>query len=184
MGLFDFLKKKETEPEYDITHVTVEDLDQGFILDYDMKSWQVKEVYEYDWGNNNFSKEYLIDSGDEELYLSVENEGGLSLSVSKSVKMRKLGEDIIEKTIKKERPPKKIEYKEVIYYLDTDLAGYFNNNTKGTGDWEEFISWDYYDDDEKKILSITQWGEREFEASVGKVIKEFEISNIIPAAQE
>ncbi|MEQ6119341.1 DUF4178 domain-containing protein [Reichenbachiella sp. MALMAid0571] len=183
MGVFDFLKKKEKEPEYDITNMSVKDLDQGFILDYDMKSWQVKEVYEYDWGNNNFSKEYMIDSGDEVLYLSVEDQGELFLTVSKNIKMRKLDEDIIDKTIKKERPPKKLELDGIQYYLDTDVAGYFNDKTKGTDDWEELVCWEYYNDEETLIISITQWGEREFDASAGKVIKEYEISNIIPSGK-
>lgn len=183
MGVFDFLKKKEKEPEYDITDMSVKDLDQGFILDYDMKSWQVKEVYEYDWGKNNFSREYMIDSGDEVLYLSVENQGEIFLSASKQIKMRELGEDIIDKTIKKERPPKKLEYEGTTYYLDSDVAGYFNDKTKGTDDWEELICWEYYNDDESLIITITQWGEREFDASAGKVVKEYEISNIIPAGK-
>jgi hypothetical protein len=181
MGLFDIFKKKEKEPDYDITNMTVKDLDQGFILDYNMKSWQVKEVYEYDWGNNNFSREYMIDSGDEILYLSIENQGEVFITASREIKIRTLGEDIIDKTIKKERPPKKLEYEGQTYYLDSDIAGYFNDKTKGTDDWEELICWEYYNDEETHIITITQWGEREFDASAGVVVKEYEISNIIPA---
>ncbi|MDP4680684.1 MAG: DUF4178 domain-containing protein [Cyclobacteriaceae bacterium] len=182
MGVFDFLKKKEKERDYDITNLSVKDLNQGFILDYDMKSWQVKEVYEYDWGNNNFTSEFMIDSGDEILYLSIEDKGELILSVCKNIKIRKLGEDIIDKTIKKERPPKKLEYEGIQYFLDSDIAGYFNDKTKGGEDWEELVCWEYYDDEEQNILSITRWGEREFDASVGRIVKEFEISNIIPSS--
>ena len=180
MGLFDFFKKKEKQPDYDVTNLKVTDLDHGFILDYDMKSWEVKEVYQYDWGSNNFSHEYMLDSGEDVIYLGVEDQGELWITAMKNIKIRKLGDDIIDKTIKKERPPKKLEYEGISYHLHTDSAGYFNDKTKGTDDWEELISWDYYDDEETHILSITQWGERDFEASVGKVVKEYEISNIIP----
>ena len=107
MGIFDLFKKKEKAPKYDVTDLKVTDLDQGFIFDYNMKSWQVKEVYQYDWGKNNFSKEYKIDSGDEVMFLEVEAGAELSLNVSKSIKIRQLGDDIIDKTIKKERPSKK-----------------------------------------------------------------------------
>jgi hypothetical protein len=182
MGLFDFLKKKEEQPGYDITNLSVLDLDQGFILDYDMKSWQVKEVGEYDWGDNNFSREYKLDSGDDVLYLNVENDGELELSMSKNIKMHKLGENIMDETIKNEKPPSKIEYLDKMYYLDEDCAGFYNDVTKGGDDWEELINWEYYDDEEENVISITQWGEREFDASVGKIIKEYEISNIIPAS--
>ncbi|MEM9390677.1 MAG: DUF4178 domain-containing protein [Bacteroidota bacterium] len=182
MGLFDFFKKKEKEPEYDVTNLKVSDLDHGFILEYDLKTWEVKEVYEYDWGNNNFSQEYMLDSGDEVIYLGVEDKGELHLSVMKNIKIRKLGDDIIDKTIKKKRPPKKLEYDGISYHLHTDSAGYFNDKTKGTDDWEELIAWEYYDDEEQNVLSITQWGERDFEASVGRIVEEYQISNIIPAS--
>ena len=181
MGIFDFFKKKEKKPEYDVTNLKVTDLNQGFIFDYNMKSWQVKEVYQYDWGSHNFSKEYKIDAGDDVMFLEVEDGAELSLTLMKPIKIQKLGNDIIDKTIKKERPPKKLMLDGTEYHLDTDVAGYFNDITKGSGDWEELISWVYYDDTDK-ILSITQWGEREFEAAAGKLIKPYEISNIIPAS--
>lgn len=182
MGIFDFFKKKEKAPKYDVTNLKITDLDQGFIFDYNMKSWQVKEVYQYDWGKNNFSKEYKIDSGDEVMFLEVEEGTELSLTVMKPIKIQKLGANIIDKTIKKERPPKTLRLEDMDYYLDTDCAGYFNDITSGSEEWEELISWTYYDDSDK-VISITQWGEREFEASVGKSIKPFEISNIIPASK-
>lgn len=182
MGIFDLFKKKEKAPRYDVTNLKVTDLDQGFIFDYNMKSWQVKEVYQYDWGKNNFSREYKIDSGDEIMFLEVEAGSELSLNVMKSIKIRKLGNDIIDKTIKKERPPKKLKLDDIDYYLDSDCAGYFNDITKGTDEWEDLISWTYYDDNDH-VINITQWGEREFEATAGKLIKAFEISNIIPASK-
>lgn len=180
MGLFDFFKKKAPEPSYDVTNLSVRNLGKGFILDYNLKSWEVTEVYRYDWGSHNFSNEYKLDSGDEVVYLHVEDDGELNLTVTKPIKIRKLDEDIIDKTIEMEHPPKKLTYEGVKYHLHTDCAGYFNDVSAGKEDWEELIAWEYYDDEEENILSITQWGEREFDAAVGKVINEFEISNIIP----
>ncbi|MCE7992057.1 MAG: DUF4178 domain-containing protein [Roseivirga sp.] len=181
MGLFDFIKKKK-EPEYDVTNMKVTDLAEGFIFEYDLKSWVVKEVYQYDWGKNNFSKEYMIDAGDEVAYLSVAEEGELSLTVTKNVKIQKLGEGIRENISRTNKAPEIIKYDGEIYYLDEDSAGYFNDISKGTGDWEELTSFDYLDEEETKCLSITQWDDRNFDASAGVVIKEYEISNIVPGA--
>ena len=179
MGLFDFLKKKK-EPEYDVTNMKVTDLDEGFVFEYDLKSWVVKEVYQYDWGKNNFTKEYLIDAGDEVAYLSVDQQGELYLTVTKDIKIQKLGDGLREKIARNNKAPENLVYEGVIYYLDEDSAGYFNDITKGTNDWEELISYDYLDEEETKCLSITQWDERNFDASAGLVIKEYEISNIMP----
>ncbi|RLD43759.1 MAG: DUF4178 domain-containing protein, partial [Bacteroidetes bacterium] len=38
----------------------------------------------------------------------------------------------------------------------------------------------YYDEKEELYICIEQWDEKEFEASAGIIIKEFEISNILP----
>ena len=178
MGLFDIFKKKQ-EPDYNPLNVTVRDLDEGFIFDYNLKSWVVKEVYEYDWGNNNFTKEVLADSGDEKIYLGVEEDGDLFLTISKPEKIRKIDEDLVDKIVDEGKPPKKLDFEGVKYFFDEDSAGYFHNKTKGGDDWEELVSFEYYNDDEDKLINITQWGDRDFEASVGVVVKEYEISNII-----
>jgi hypothetical protein len=179
MGLFDFLKKKK-EPGYDVTNMQITDLAEGFIFEYNLKSWVVKEVYQYDWGKNIFTKEYMIDAGDEKAYLSVAQEGELELSVTKSIKIQKLGDGLRENISKTKRAPETIDYEGVTYYLDEDSAGYFNDMTKGTDDWEELVSYDYLDEEETRCLSITQWDERNFDAAAGVVIKEYEISNIVP----
>ena len=181
IAMFGLFKKKKEEPDYDVTNLTVRDLKQGFILDYDLKTWVVKEEYEYDWGDNNFSKEYMLDSGDDTIYLGVENRGELFITATKDIKLRVLGENIAEETAKNEKPPDRLVYENETYYLDSDSAGYFNDITKGTDDWEELISWEYLTEDETKIINITQWDERNFDSVAGVVIKEFSISNIVPA---
>ncbi|MEM9338692.1 MAG: DUF4178 domain-containing protein [Bacteroidota bacterium] len=177
--MFGFLKKKK-EPSYDVTNLSLNDLDFGFIVDYDMKSWVVKEVYEYDWGSNNFSKEYKIDSGDEVAFLSIEDDGELFITLTKAIKIRQIDEDISDTIVETKKAPKKIHYEGVKYFLDSDSAGYFRDCSKETKDWEELISWEYYDENEEKIISITQWDERTFDASAGIVLKPYQFSNIIP----
>ena len=130
------------------------------------------------------SKAYkgLLDGHINLIYLHIDQDGELELTVSKPVKIRKIDEDLMEKISADERPPKKLEYLGVKYFFDEESAGYFHNKSKEGDDWEEFITYDYCNDDEDKVISITQWDDKEFEASVGDIIKEFEISNIIPAS--
>lgn len=178
--MFDFFKKKKEEPSYDVTNLTLKDLNFGFIFDYDLKSWVVKEVYEYDWGSNNFSKEYKIDSGDEVAFLSIEDDSELNITLTKAIKIRKIDEDFVEEIVKNEKAPSKIHYEGVLYYLDAESAGYFRDCAKETNDWEELMAWEYYDENEEKIISITQWDERTFDAYAGIVLESHEFSNIIP----
>jgi hypothetical protein len=178
--MFDFFKKKK-EPGYDVTNLSLKDLNVGFIFDYDMKSWVVKEVYKYDWGNNNFTSEYKVDSGDEVAFLHIADEGELEISLSKSIRISKIDEAITDEIEKNEKPPRKIHYSEELYYLEEDAAGYFRDLSKETEDWEELVTWEYMNDEATKVLSITQWDTRNIEASAGLILKEYQFSNIIPS---
>ena len=181
MGIFDVFKKKDKKPEYDPTNISVLDLQKGFVFEYDLKTWVVKAAYDYDWGNNFFSREYKIDNGEQQFFLSVENDDELSLSISKKIKIRLLDENIPEYISKNEKPPATLIYKNKKYYLDEENPGYFKDVENKTDNWAELISWTYYDEEDENIITIEQWGDDEFDASAGKVIKEFEISNILPA---
>jgi len=182
MGLFDIFKKKKDEgPSYDPTNMKITDLKIGFFVDYDMTSWQVKGHSEYDWGNNNFSNEFKLSDGEKEVYLHIEQDAGLMLTVAKPIKIRVLDEDIVETIIEKKEPPKKLTYEGNKYFLDRESVGYYKDTEKEHDDWDELMSWDYYTEEGDLTLGVMQWGERDFEASSGRVVKEFEFSNIVPS---
>ncbi len=182
MGFFDdlFGKKKKEEEEVDPLDIKLSRLKKGYILDYDLSSWEVKEVYNYDWGDQFFTREYKIFNGKDSRYLHVEEDDELELILSQKIKPVTIDADIPEHIIKHGHPPKKLHFKGKTYNLESESPGYFNEEDKPE-QWVEHISWTYYDEEEENIINIEQWGEREFEASVGKVLKEFEISNVIPS---
>lgn len=180
MGLFDRFSKKK-EAHYDSTNITVHDLDVGFIFEYNMDTWEVKGIYEYDWGDNYFTREFKIDNGSETLFLSLEDDDELILSVSNKIKVRKLGEEVFDQLMSTKNPPSKINFEGREYFLDKRAPGYFHDINGNPENWVEFISWDFEDDSEEYLITIEQWSENEFEASTGRYIKEFEISNILPA---
>ncbi len=180
--MLNFFKKKK-EPDYDITNLKITDLDVGFIFDYDLKSWVVREKYQYDWGDNNFSYEYKVDSGDDVAFLSLEDDGVLNLGLFRPIKIRKIDEDVVELITKDEKAPRQLHYEGETFYLDADSAGYFRDCGKPTEDWEEVISYEYMNDNEDKILSITQWDEQTFEASIGIVLQSHEISSLLPGQE-
>nr|WP_320117569.1 DUF4178 domain-containing protein [uncultured Marinifilum sp.] len=178
MGLADFFKRKK-QPKYDSTNIRVSDLDIGFVFEYDLESWVVQACYEYDWGDNFFTQEFKIFNGSKTLFLSVEDDDELSLSVSSKIKTRQLGAHVHEDLLNNQKAPASFEYDGRKYFFEKEAPGYFNDVAKGE-EWLEFMSWDFEDESGEFIVTIEQWDEKEFEASAGKVIKEFEISNILP----
>lgn len=175
--------KKKKEPAYDVTNLTVLDLNIGFIFDYDMKSWVVEEAYEYDWGGNHFSKEYKVNCGEDVAFLSVEDDGEINMSLVRSIKLRAIEEDIMGEVGKNKKPPRTIHYEKESYYLENDSAGYFKDTAKKTDEWDELIAWEYYNESEDKIISITQWDEYTIDAAAGVVVASHQVSDIIPGSR-
>jgi hypothetical protein len=180
MGIFDFLKKKEKERHFDPTNITVRDLGKGYIFEYAIETWTVTALFEYDWGDNFFTREFVIKNGTTEKFLHLEDDGGLTVTLSEKVKLRKLGEDVCNYIDSHEKPPKKITYEGIHYFLDEKSPGF--SKEIDAANWEELISFDYLDEEEEKTLCIEQYGEEEFEVSKGIIINELAISNILPVA--
>lgn len=184
MGFFDLFKnnKKEEEKHYDPIDIKVTDLENGYLLDYDLETWTVTKMSEYDWGDSHFSREFLIESKGKKRFLHIEEDDELIISLSEELKYRKLGSTVTDYIDTNGKPPKQIVHQDITYYLDEEAPGYYRNVENEN--WEELISFYYLNEDEEKCLTIEQWGEEDFEASIGKILKSYEISNILPSYNE
>jgi hypothetical protein len=176
MGLFDFLKKKDSQ-EYDVTNIKLTDLKEGFVFEYDLSTWTVEKTFEYDWGDECFSKDHKITNGKDTFYLSISDDDEIEISLLSKIKMSAFEEDIPMYIKLNEEPPSRISLKGDTYSMDSGSAGYIKNAKQ----WDEMMSWEYFNSDGSKVLCIEQFDDNEFEASYGIVLKEYEISNILPA---
>ncbi len=179
MGLFDRFKKKDKE-RVDYSNLTVLDIEKGGMFDFELSTWMVQDEYTYDWGNECFSKEYKISNGEESLFMSVDDDDDIEIALLKKIKPRSIDENLPETIIKDGIPPRKLEYKSIIFLLDEERPGYFKGVDEEEEAWEELISWDYYDESEEYVLTVERWGENSFEAAFGRSISEHSISNILP----
>jgi hypothetical protein len=181
--MFGLFKKKTQEvPQlhYDPTSISVLDIRKGFLLDYDFKTWEVAEEYEYDWGNNRFSHEFKIVCGNESYYLRVEQSQHTVCYLTKKLRFTKLGEYVENHIKQEEKPPREITYEGIRYVRERESPGYFRSIEEAPEDAAEMLSWEYMDDAESRILIIDQWDVAEFEALIGIIIAETAISNILP----
>lgn len=171
-------KKDEDKPSYDPTDVKVNQLVKGAFVDYDLKTWEVRAVYEYDWGNDFFADEFQIATASETYYLYVEEgEEGLECTLSEKINVHAIEGDIIRHTIQNESPPMEITFQGEKYFRDSEGVGLFRNVEDDR--WREMISWTYYDIKEEKVLGIERWGEEDFEASFGQMVEQYEFSSFI-----
>lgn len=170
MGLFDFFKKEK----YSNKNITLNDMSKGDIVDYFMKSWEVQQIFEYDWGNNIFSKEYTLNSGDEIIFLEID---GKEISISKDIKISEIGNNLRKYIIENDAPQEKITYMGKDYFLQEENIG--ECYEPGSEDVSNLINWIFVADDDKKFISIDRWGETDIEVSVGEYVEDIEFSNII-----
>jgi len=173
--------KKKQERSY--SDLTIYNLKKKDLLDYFMKSWLVEEITFYDWGNNDISKELLLNSGDDKCYLSLDSENNGDCTISRSIELKNIEPDVREhfRTSSEAMSSITVEGKE--YKLTEEAQGHLASEEKSTEDnnWTPFVNFDYYDADEKEFISIVQLNEQHFEAYKGNTVKDYEFSNLIPS---
>ncbi len=163
--------KKEEQPKQPkgITEIQV-----GDIVDYYMKSWEVQEEGEYDWGNNEISKEFKLNAGNEVLFLTIDEDDEVEISVFQKINWGVIEGNLRSSINQENEPPKKLVKDSVEYSLtETGMARY-RNMTKGGG-WSSFAYWDYEDETEDKIIGIESW-DGDFEIHAGEYVEPFEFS--------
>ena len=170
--MFDFLRNKKDKPSSQPE--SIEEIQVGDVVDYYMKSWEVQEEAEYDWGNNDLSKEFKLNSGDEIFYVSLYDDDELEISTFQKILWDAIDGDLRSTVKEYDKPPKELVKDGVKYFLaDSGMARY-RSVTKDKG-WSDFEFWDYEDASEDKIVSIECW-DGDWEISAGEYAESFEFS--------
>jgi hypothetical protein len=177
MALRDFFKKEEDEFD-PLRDLELSKLRVGYMLDYDDKTWQVSDYYKYDFGDGYISEEWELTSGRESLYLERTEDDEVEWALAKKVPIGALG-NVRQHIIENEVPPDQIEYKGGTFCLDESGVGRMH---KGSAPTQEFIYWEFIDEDDEFFLVVEQWGDTDFEAAAGQYVEEYQFTNILPSA--
>jgi hypothetical protein len=178
MGIFDFLKKDKDQGPDPISGLSLKSMKPGYLVDYDLKTWEVAAYNLYDWGEGDQSHEWQLKSGDEVVYLELETDDEDDWSLNRKIPFGKIGAAVKDHILEHDDPPDEIEVDGVTYYLESAAGGHFLKDGEGPG--RPLLRWGYEDDDGGRYLGLEQWGEEEFEASSGAPVEEYQFSNILP----
>lgn len=174
-----FGKEKEQTPEW--KEPTLETMAPGFLVDFDLKTWEViaRAAYDYDGSK---SKEWTLRSGDAVRFLEgYEEDGRLHWTLTEALAWDKLDEQIGRDIAEKGDPPEIVHCNGIQYEAVESSAGLYR---KGDDESErEFVSWSFGAAG-GAVLFISQWGERDFSAFVGNEVEAYQFSNILPAVKE
>jgi hypothetical protein len=172
-----FRKKEAKDDVVDPLDIALHSLKPGYVLDYDLKTWQVSAQHHYDYDGDHID-EWELTCSDEVVYLECEKDDGFTYTLTRKIRISQIDADIPAYINQNDDPPDEITYNDVTYEADSSSIGRYFKNGQGTG--EEFIVWDYLDESETRTLSIEQWSEDQFVASVGEIVEDYQFSNILP----
>lgn len=179
MGLFDFFQKKKSDQQAEsLVNLTLDNLKVGGMVDYDLKSWEVTACHYTDWGDGSKTEEWQLTSFDDIIYLEKSVDDEEKWCISRKITFNLLDPDIAKNIINSGDPPQMVTYKDVSYHLEESGGGHFFKDGVGSG--LPMLAWDYCDDSGRKYLTIEQWGEKEFEASIGEPVEAYQFTNILP----
>lgn len=174
-GLFN---KQPDEPALDPLHdLVLTKLRVGYLVDYDLKTWQVTAYNTYDFDGQRVDEWEL--SHDRELrYLERSEDDEEVWTLATKVPVGTLGDAVRDRLYAQEEPPGELVYRDRSYYLYEDAAGYFREG--GRGEPQPMLTWSYSDAENQNFLTVEQWGERELEASVAIRVHTYQFTNILP----
>ncbi|MBU2548485.1 MAG: DUF4178 domain-containing protein [Proteobacteria bacterium] len=178
MGIKDWFKKDKDPGPDPISGMTIEAMKPGWLVDYDMKTWEVAAAHFYEWGDDDISREWQLRSGDELVYLEREDDDEVEWSLNRKIAFGRLGSGIKEHVLEHGDPPDEIVVDGTTYYLEEMAGGHYFKDGEGPG--QALLRWGYEDDDGKRYLGIEQWGEEDFDATLGVPVEEYQFTNILP----
>jgi hypothetical protein len=180
MGILDWFKSKDARPSGpDPLHdLTLEKMRPGYLVDYEMKTWRVTAVHHYEWGDDDQTLEWQLQSDTETRYLELEGDDEPEWSLSRKIPFGALDSGLGDYIRRNENPPDQLAYDGVTYFLSETAAGHFFKNRQGEG--EPLLRWGYEDSSGDRYLGIEQWGDEDFEASLGGPVQEYQFANILP----
>jgi hypothetical protein len=177
--MFDWLKRlfvteKKEETPIQIEH-SVHDLKVGYILDYNLESWEVLASYTYRY-KGHVAKEYKIRSSNKTLFLNVSDSNSLLLSISEEANINNV-DAALRSSVLNNQPLARIDWNGQTYSLKESSKGQFTDDR--LQDWASFSSWEYVTNDNKQFVYVSRWEDGTVECYTGRYLKEFEISNIL-----
>jgi hypothetical protein len=169
-----FKTKKEEEQPIKIDY-TVHDLKKGYLLDYNLESWEVLAAYTYRYKGYS-SKEYKIRSSSETRFLNVSDSNSLLLGMSKEANINNIDSSLRD-SVARGQPMSRLSEGGETYNLKESAKGQFADDA--TQDWASFSSWEYVNAANTKFIYVSQWEDMSIECYVGEYLKEYEISRIL-----
>ena len=160
------------------TDYTLDTMQVGYLVDYDLKTWEVVGYNTCDYEGFE-TQEWELRSGDELRFLEKDED---QLVLTAKIGVRQIQEDVVDAIAQNGDPPAQLHFQDRAYQAVESSAGELREGGKGLG--REFVSWSYESAEGGRVLFISQWGERDFRAYEGVHVEEYQFTDILPSPKE
>ena len=180
MGLKKWLGRGDDEEET-FQDYTLSSMKPGYMVDYDLRTWEVTSYQTYDY-DGFITREWELVQGKEiRLLERAEDDGRIEWTFTGRIEINQVEEPVIDHIVTHDDPPETITYQGRSYHAVESSAGLMRE--QGEGEGAEFVSWSYEGENDR-LLFITQWGERDFKAYEGIYAEEYQFTDILPGPTE
>ena len=178
---------KDVESEETLQELTLSTMKVGYLVDYDLKTWQVIGINAYDYEGYP-AREWELRCGDEVRFLErEEDDGRVEWTLTRRVELSDLDEDMAGIILDDGEPPEVVTYGDRRYLAVESSSGVQRRvesadgvDEGGDSEGQEFVSWSYGGED-GRVLFLVQRGERDFAAYEGEKVEEYQFTDILPA---
>jgi len=171
--------------------LTLERMEVGYLVDYDLITWEVvgRNSYDYD---GFATREWELKNGNEVRFLELAvDEGHQEWTLTAVVSLGDIGGDVLASFDQEDEPPETLTMGECTYSGVESDAG-VQRREQGSGDpsadatgarEREFVSWSYESDDDR-LLYLVRWGERDVSAYEGQRVEAYQFTDILPGGNQ
>lgn len=157
--------------------LTILDIRKGSTLDYNFINWKAVGEYNYRWGEDTYSREFMLKSRNKTIYLEIEDEEAvMEVSISEKIDVHKLRQNF-PNMYRQKNIPQTVHYRGRPYQLVEEAVGEWRDRGQN-GRWEGFKVWNYKGKNDKDLLSVEHWDSGEWEAYTREKINKNKIVKI------
>ncbi len=180
MGLRKWLGGRPNEDQPTYQEYSLSTMKVGFLVDYDLKTWQVIGRASYDYEGYT-TEEWELQADDQVRFLERAVEDGKAYwTLTRAIGIDAIEGDIAAAIIAAGDPPETVRFAGDEYVGNTSDAGLYRKD--GSDAEREFVSWSFAGA-EGRVLFVSQWGERDFAAYAGLEVEEYQFTDILPVAE-
>ncbi len=175
------LKPRPLKISFDPSNLSIKNLKKGYLIDFDLKTWEVKNEYQIDWLKKTSSKELVIINDLKELILNIEiSDQNKLIAVLSRKSIHQIDSTIENQILKLHTPPVKITFEGKTYYKESENKGIIFNISNNTSPPTLVNSILYFDDSREYIFRIDIANQDKCLGYAGRLYLKESFSEILP----